>query len=388
MNRSRLLFLVVSGTIVLSILSGSLLGATARKGDQDSFYKYLSVFTDVLRLVEQAYVEETDVSLLMEGALDGAPDALDPFSMYVPEGGESGYLEAREIDIRHSGMRVVKERGVAYVVAVQQGTPADELGIVRGDIVTRIDGASTREMPLWKIEEAFASPAGTRLELELLRGGESRDMVLELAPFEAPGPTLEEVEGTPLLRIPDFADGTREKVADLLATVSGDQLLIDLRGVAWGDVERAFEVGALFADGELGSLVNRDGVVESFEFPVERAWSGRAVVLVDRGCQGASEVLAKVLRHGADAELVGQTTFGFAGRSRVVDLRAGGSLVITEAFYAGPDGEPLNRGVEPDLVVGDRSRSFNELTESLEDLTLHRALDLLRGDGEPVREAA
>ena len=82
------------------------------------------------------------------------------------------------------------------------------------------------------------------------------------------------------------------------------------------------------------------------------------------------------------------TTFGFAGRSRVIGLRAGGSLVITEAFYAGPDGEPINKSIEPDLVVGDRSRSFNELSESLEDLTLNRALDLLRGEEEDTGDAA
>ena len=393
MNRSRLAFLFVSGVLVLSIVSGSLLGATARRDDssEDSLYKYLSVFTEVLRLVRQAYVDETEMTTLMDGALDGAPDALDPFSMYVPETGVEGYLEAREVGVSRSGMRVVKERGVAYIVAVQAGAPADELGIVRGDIVTRIDGGSTRDMPLWMIEEAFAAQSGTAVALEILRGGESREMSLELGEFEPHEASLEDAQGVPLLRIADFAAETRGQVAKLLAGVDGSSLLVDVRGVAWGDADSAFDVAELFAGGELGFLMNRDGVLETFEAQDSRPWSGRTVVLVDRGCQGASEIFAKVLRHGADAELVGQTTFGFAGRSRVIDLRAGGSLVITEAFYAGPDGEPLNRGVEPDLAVGDRSRSFNELGESLEDLTLSRALDLLRGDDvaeDEEREAA
>ncbi|MEE2776125.1 MAG: S41 family peptidase, partial [Acidobacteriota bacterium] len=262
------------------------------------------------------------------------------------------------------------------------------LGVLRGDIITRIDDQSTREMPLWEIEQALASAGGTSFELEILRGGESRRMMLELGEFESPAATLEEVDGYPILRIADFNDATRAQVAELLTGVERDELLVDVRGVAWGDISGAFAVSELFAGGELGFLMNRDGVLETYESKDPDPWSGRTVVLVDRGCQGASEIFAKVLRDSADADLVGQPTFGFAGRSRVIGLRAGGSLVITEAFYAGPDGEPINKSIEPDLVVGDRSRSFNELSESLEDLTLNRALDLLRGEEEDTGDAA
>ena len=106
MNRSRLVFLLVSGVLVLTILSGTLLGAPTRDDEgEDSLYKYLSVFTEVLRLVRQAYVDETDLDLLMNGALDGTPDALDPFSMYVPEDAVQGYLAARQVGESRSGLR-------------------------------------------------------------------------------------------------------------------------------------------------------------------------------------------------------------------------------------------------------------------------------------------
>ncbi len=85
--RSRVVFLLVSAALVLPILAGTLLRA-AEKHDaapkEDSFYKYLSVFSEVLGLVRQSYVDEPDMGALMSGALDGATDALDPFSLYVP----------------------------------------------------------------------------------------------------------------------------------------------------------------------------------------------------------------------------------------------------------------------------------------------------------------
>ena len=388
MNRSRLLFLGLSSALVLTILSGTLLGAPSRD-DDDSLYKYLSVFTEVLRLVRQAYVDETDLDLLMNGALDGAPDALDPFSMYVPEEAVDSYLTARQLGISRSGLRVAKERGVAYVVAVQEGGPAAEVGIEQGDIVSRLDGQSTRELPLWRIEQRLTAALGTKVELEVLRAGDTDEIAFELAEFEAPVAYLDSFSGVPLLRVASFSPATAPRIRDLLSGIAGSELLVDLRGVAFGDVEWAYETAKLFADGELGFLMKRAEKIESYSSSAGPRWRGTTAVLVDRGTQGAAEVFAQILRQRAGAKLVGQPTFGHAGRSKVIALDAGGSLVVTEAFFTGPDGVPVDEGVQPDVAVGDRVRSFGELDQPLEDLILKRAFDVLRGErGESQKKAA
>ncbi|HVR30825.1 MAG TPA: S41 family peptidase [Thermoanaerobaculia bacterium] len=388
MNRSRLVFLFASSALVLTILSGTLLGAPSRAGEDDSIYKYLSVFTEVLRLVRQAYVDETDLDLLMSGALDGAPDALDPFSMYVPEEAVQSYLAARRLGVTRSGLRLAKERGIAFVVAVQEEGPAAKIGLKQGDIIAEIDGQSTRELPQWKIEERLSGAPGTRVELEVLRAGETKDLVLELSEFEPLVAYLEEFEGVPLLRIAAFSAEAPRRVRELLSGVAGDELLIDVRGVAFGEVETAYEVAKLFADGDLGFLLKRDQKLESYSSQAARSWRGDAAVLVNRGTQGAAEVFAQILRQRGGAKLVGQPTFGFAGRTKVIDLAAGGSLVLTDAFFTGPDGKPLDDSVEPDVVVGVRAGSFKELEQSIEDLILKRALDVLRGGAREVEKKA
>ncbi len=110
----------------------------------------------------------------------------------------------------------------------------------------------------------------------------------------------------------------------------------------------------LFAGGDLGFLMKRDEKLETYSGASTQSWQGKAVVLVDRGTQGAAEVFAQILRQNGGAKLVGQPTFGFAGRSKVIDLDAGGSIVLTDAFFTGPDGEPVDEGIEPDVLVGDR----------------------------------
>lgn len=393
MNRTRIVFFLCSAAIVLSLLSGSLLGAMA-DGDQpdqgdDSLYKHLSVFTEVLSLIRQAYVDAPDVETLLGGALDGTTDALDPFSLYVPESEVEVYRHAREVGSRHSGLTILKERGVAYVVAVQPGSPAAEAGVETGDLVTEVDGDNTRLLPLWDIEERLAAAPGTTVELELLRLGEPRAVSLRLASFEPPVPALEPRDGAAVLRVASLAPETPARVRELLAEAAAaghGRLVVDLRGVAGGDPEVAYRLAELFARGELGALKTKGRTVATFRGEDEPVWSGRMVVLVTRGTLGAAELLAEVLRQAAGAELVGERSFGWAGREDWADLPSGGRLYFTDAFYAGPDGEPVAEGLEPDVRV-DRT-SFDQRERPIEELILDRGLErVLEPAGEPPATA-
>lgn len=397
MTRSRLAFLLLSALVVIALLGGNLLGAAARgdEGGDDSLYKHLSVFTEVLGLIRQAYVDDTDADALMAGALDGATDALDPFSIYVPAGEVGPYAHAREIGNRYTGLTLLRERGVAYVVAVDPGSPAAEAGVEVSDLVAKIQGRSTRTMPLWDVQEQLVGAPGTRVELELIRQGENHHAAFELRAYEPPPVSFidapaaaatakpaEPAQATDpvgVLRIARFEPSTAAAVHQALAGASGrDRLLVDLRGVAGGDPAAAYAVAELFVRGELGGLERKGARLESFTGDADPIWRGHLVVLVTRGTLGAAEILATVLRQQAGAELVGERTFGWAGRQESADLASGGRLFFTDAFYTGPDGEPLSAGLEPDLLVDAFGRRFGERDEPVGDRILERGLERVR----------
>lgn len=391
MTRSRFLFFAVSTALVLPILAGSLLGAASGKDNLpfgDSLYKYLSVFTETLGLVEQAYVEEADVDTLMNAALDGVTDALDPLAVYVPKAALAGYIAAREVGAAHSGLLVLRERGMVYALAVQPGSPAEAAGIEDGDLISEIDGRSTRVLPLWEIQELLAGKPGTRLPIRAVRYTDTLDLPVTLARFEPPAPAVEEHRGVPVLVLGEIDSEMVPRVRELLAErADAGRLVIDLRGLAGGDMAAAYELASLFAGGDLGQLRRRDETLATFasEGPL---WTGEIAVLTDRVSLGAAEVLASVLRQKAGAELVGQRTFGFAGRQTRLDLASGGVLFLADAFYTGPDGEPLREPLEPDIRV-EATFSFNESAEEDDaetpDRTLEKALDHLLA---PAAEAA
>lgn len=392
MNRSRLVFFLISAVVVFPLLAATLVRAadkTHAKPDDDSLYKYLAVFSETLGLVRQAYVDEPEMSTLMSAALDGTTDALDPFSLYVPASALSGFGQASTVGRRYSGLTLLKERGIAYVVAVEKGSPGAGAKIRPGDIVAKVNGRSTRLMPLWELQEALADKPGSKLAIELIRLGEPVQVSFELKPFDAPPVSLEEVDGVPMLHVPTFDKETAAEVRDALTKNAGkikDKLLIDLRGVSSGDPEVAYATAKLFTTGDLGALKRRAEELASFKAEDKPVWQGKTVILVDRGTLGAAEVFATVLRQKQKAELVGERTFGHAGRQGSAELSSGGRLLFTEAFYTGPDKKPLNEALKPDLLVDERSRTYLEKDTPIDELILRHAVRRLLGQ-EPEAEA-
>ena len=383
--RGRLVFFVLSLLVVTSIAGGPWLADAVRgEGEGESLYKYLSTFTEVLGLVQHAYVDESNLAELMEGALDGSTGALDPFSLYVPADEVEGYEAARRTGNRLSGLTLLRERGIAYVVSVDPGSPADGAGVRPGDVVTRVGEISTRLQPLWEIHEILAGQPGDLVEMDVLRAGEELQMTFELSRYEVPVASLEPVErggvSSAVLHVGSFGAETPERVGELLARAGEagyDRLLLDLRNSAGGDPTAAYGVAALFTDGELGWLKKRDTELESYQGEDAAAWEGRLVVMVNRGTLGAAEVLATILRQRLGAELVGENTFGFAGRQDFAELSNGGRLLYTDAFYTGPDGELLNESLEPDHEVNFFSRNFDEREVPAYELIYQRGLDVL-----------
>lgn len=393
MSRSRRLFLFASLIVVSGVGFVSFTGAADRaQPADDSLYKNLSIFTEVINLVRRAYVDETSVETLMAGALDGATDALAPFATWVPADQLEGYLTARSLGDSLSGLTVAKDRGIAFLAAVSPGSPAAAAGLERGDVITDIDGLSSRDMPLWRIERLLAGPEGETVSLQVLHAGEEKTVELRLAPF-AP-PVVETVLSgeVPVLRVPSFGPDTADRVrAELerLEAEGRDRLLLDVRDGVPGDPALGYEVASAFVTGELGLLAGRAGTLARYDSQAAPAWSGFVVVLVDRGTMGAAEVVAEVLRQGAGAELVGQRTFGFAARRGSSALSDGSRLFLADAFYAGPDGEPIRGSLVPDLVVSEGTRAFAESETPLEELTLEAGRKrLLALTAEEEREAA
>lgn len=389
---ARALFVLVTVLLLAPIATGSLSLATASGEEEvDSFYREFSVFTEVLEHIRKRYVEETGLDALFAGAFDGAVDALDPIATYVPPDAVSSYRQALTLSYERSGIRLVRDRGYLFVVGVAEGSPADVAGLESGDILSKLNGISTRQTSLWEAQVALSGEPGTVVTAEVLRQGRMEEFELTLGAFDSKGASLEMRDGVAIVKPGHFSESLPEQLADLLAVpevIAGGRLIVDLRSVAGGDLAAALAAADLFVDGSLGQLKERSEVVQEFASARERIWTGRLVLVTDRGSQGASEVFAVVLKQLADAAVVGGATFGHAGRSASRTLSNGGELYYTDAFYVAPDGTVLNETLAPDVRVTDFSRRLGEAELPLEDLVIERALEIARESDEAAKEAA
>ena len=196
-----------------------------------------------------------------------------------------------------------------------------------------------------------------------------------------------------MLRIARFAAPTAAAVEQELLKIArahGDKLAIDLRGVAGGDPEVAYQVADLLVAGDMGTLEARDQVRQRFVAGGEPVWKGRLVVLSrsrhPRGRRGAGPRPRRGGRRhpGRGADL------RYAGHQGLVELGSGAVVELTDAFYTGPKGKPVDDSIEPDQEVDERSRTLREKDLTLDELILQRGVGALEKPAapEPVTQKA
>ena len=283
------------------------------------------------------------------------------------------------------------------VVAPRPGSPAEKAGLRTGDILKTIDERHTRPMPAVVAERLLRGAPGSSVKLGVLRAGADpfdvtvvRERVL---PVAAQGRMLD--GGTAYVKVTDFTPTTAEDVRTQVEALKRDgaaQMLLDLRGAAWGAPAEGARVAEIFLQGgPVAKLVGRHSEDRLLQADAARsAWSGPLAVLVDNGTAGPGEIVAAALLDAGRAKLVGEHTFGRASVSRTVALPEGG-LVLTVAKYVSPKGTSIHgEGLAPSVPVATEREEDEDLPEGAAkpDRILEKALEVVKGDKPAAKAAA
>jgi carboxyl-terminal processing protease len=370
--KTRLSVLLVSTPVLAFVLIGGLMGnsAAARTGE-DSFV-HLGVFQDVVRLVMSTYVEEVRVDKVMEGALRGLAEALDPDSVYLTP------AQVREVE--SGGARPPGDLGIELtrqyylrIIAARDGSPAAAAGLQTGDYVRAIDGKSTRDLSVFEGTRLLRGAPGSKVVLTIIRGNAAEPHEVTLVRDQAVPPpvTAKMLEaGVGYLRIPAFTAGTADEVkrhtADLTAA-GARALIVDVRRTAEGVIEHGIATARLFV--KSGTLTSKgvrpdEGQKEARKEPIV-ANPGDGIidlpiqVLISAGTTGAAEVFAAALDGNKRADLIGEHTLGRAAAQKLVKLPESRGLWLTYARYHTPAGEPIHgTGLKPDVAVDEPDVEF------------------------------
>lgn len=384
--RAKHVVLAASVPFVLYAILGGFLGRAIAR---DSSYRYLSVFQDVVTLVMNNYVTPPEMDRVMDGAIRGMMEALDPDSCYLTPEEYRAFRNPTGEPQADIGVELTK-RYYLQVVAVLKDSPAEKAGVEPADLIKSINGINTREVNIIAGEALLHGAPGSDVKLEIIRGRSPDPIELTISRREvvvAPVAFDMLEDGVGYVAITAFRDGTGTDVRRAVEVLKGrgaGSLVVDVRNSYGRIAEDGARVAELFVNGGVAArLQSRKGETSELTLePGHVAFDGPVAVLINRGSSGSAEILASAFKTAERGELLGVPTSGRSAVQKALSLGDGAGIVLSVAQYWTPDGKPLlGEGLEPTIEV--------EMTgeeEDDEDPVIDRALEVLKESA--VKKAA
>ena len=363
----------------------------------------LRTFTDVYMRIKRHYVEEVDDGTLLENAIRGMLQGLDPHSSYLSQ------RDFRDLQIGTSGefgglgIEVGMEDGFVKVIAPIDDTPASRAGVRAGDLIIRLDDQPVKGMSLNDAVNVMRGPKGSDITLTIIREGADQPIRITITrdTIRVRSVRSEMLEpGFAYVRISNFQSKTAQNLVEEVQKLQREGnglrgLILDLRNNPGGVLNGAVGVSDAFL--EEGLIVYTEGRTADAQFryqasPGDVLKGAPMVVLVNEGSASASEIVAGALQDHQRAVVMGSRTFGKGSVQTILPLKQDTALKLTTARYYTPDGRSIQaEGIEPDIKLerlqvtqADGDNAMRPVTEA--DLSRHlqrqRAQEEAREDGE------
>ena len=353
----------LAGLLLTTQLAGPILAQDA--GKNADVYEQLDLFGNVFEQVRGQYVEETDPKKLIEAAINGMLQSLDPHSSFLPAEDYEDMQTQTRGSFGGLGIEVGQEDGLVKVISPMDDTPAAEAGVKAGDFITHVNGEPLMGLTLDQSVDMMRGEIGSEVTVTILREGEQEPFDLKMVRDTI---KLTAVKGRTeghvvVLRVATFNDETVSSLeADLKKAV--DELggidkvtgfVIDLRNNPGGLLDQAIYVSDAFLDkGEIVSTRGRTPE-ESERWnatPGDLAQGKPVVVLINRGSASASEIVTGALQDHRRAIVVGEKSFGKGSVQTVLPVTADSAMRLTTARYYTPSGRSIQAlGINPDIIV-------------------------------------
>ena len=324
----------------------------------------IRIFAEVFDKVKNDYVENINDRELIEGAIRGLLEGLDPHSAYLDETAFKSLQEGTSGEFGGLGIEVSMENGFVKVIAPIDDTPAQRAGIKSGDLIIRLNDSPVKGLSLNQAVEKMRGKPGTDITLTIAREGLDQPLVMKITreaitKRSAWVRTLE--PGYGYLRLSNFQTNTSNDAQRVLETLkeenNGDLkgLILDLRNNPGGILSGAVAISDLFL--EDGLIVYTEGRISDSKMtfnanPVDVINKAPLVVLVNGGSASASEIVAGALQDHKRALIIGQKTFGKGSVQTILPMTNESALKLTTARYYTPSGRSIQAsGIVPDILI-------------------------------------
>jgi carboxyl-terminal processing protease len=428
--RTKFFLVVLSAVIATYAVVGGMLTNWSSRAQQpiNDAGAQIRIFESVLQHIQNDYVDEPNMEKVRGGALRGLAYGLDPYSSYLTADQVKDYQSAKTSNKVGIGAELSQVASYLYVIAPIKGSPAEKAGVQAGDVIEYIEDKATRDISLYDAQQLLRGEAGSKVKVRVLRSG-SKPQTIEITRGTYKIPESESrLEQNGKIGIIKVYSLETDEAADIknhlnnLMKQGVQKIVLDLRGVAAGNINEAVEVANLFIkDGNLAQTIGRENkVLKTFTAdPSKHVFGGQMAVLIDIATSAAAEVLAGAILDRGRGDVLGERSFGAGTEQQLFTLKSGDGLLLTTVKWASPNGKPFlnderkTSGVMPNIEVKrpetpepldpeeldneepqPRPDSTPEVQPSptpkpqVEDVQLKKALEVLRGENTETKPKA
>lgn len=345
------------------ILTAAVASSQAVQKEVKDRYEKLQIFTKVLNLVQQYYVEEIDAEKLIYGGIKGMLAELDPHTNFLPPDVFKEFETETTGEFGGIGIEITIQNEVLTVISPIEDSPAWQAGVKAGDRVVEINGESTKGLSLVEAAQRMRGKLGSPVKMGIFRKGftKPQDFVVKRAKIKLKSVKYTDLlDGYAYVRITSFIETTFGELEKALnehtkknKEIKG--LVIDLRNNPGGLLDQAIKISDLFlAEGTIVSTIGRNAKEKEVAYAKkEGTLEGFPIIaLMNEYSASASEILAGALQDNARAAIMGTRSFGKGSVQSVVKLGDGSGLKLTVARYYTPKGRSIQaEGISPDISL-------------------------------------
>ena len=369
--------------IVLFFFTNPLKGNT-----KEELFDKIDLFGEVLDKIKSEYVDEIDQVEVMDSAINGVLQSLDPYSAYMsPELFKSMQTDTRG-EFGGLGIEIGMEAGVVKVISPIQDTPADKAGIKAGDYIVRINDTQVQGKTLMEAVKLMRGPVGSEINLTVRRKNVKKVLefkikraIIEIKSVETK--ILNKKMNIGYIKLKSFNQNTDDQLFKEIKKMEKNKpvgYILDVRNNPGGLLTQAISITDFFLDeGEIVSTKGRK-ISETRKFFAKSGdgINGKPViVLINNGSASASEILAGALKDHKRAILLGENSYGKGSVQSIIPLDNGGGMRLTISKYYLPSGKSISEvGVAPDILVEETDEDFE--ISSDKDNQLNYAINLFQ----------
>jgi carboxyl-terminal processing protease len=377
------IFLIIfsSFLIILGFLPNNTLNAQSNRQET---YKQLNLFGDVFQRVQEQYVEEVTDKELIESAISGMLQSLDPHSSYLSVESYEDMQVKTKGTFGGLGIEITMEDGFVKVVSPIDDTPAALAGMQSGDLIIAVNGESLRGLSINEAVSQLRGPIGSKIKITVVRNEEEPfELEIKRDIIKITSVKHNVINNVGYIRLTTFSETTTEGLEIAVEKIQkeiGDNflgLILDLRNNPGGLLNQSISVSDAFLNqGEIVSTKGRkkDDASRVFAKKGDIINGKPLVVLINSGSASASEIVAGALKDHSRAIIIGTRSFGKGSVQSIIPLAGNGAMRLTTARYYTPSGISIQaKGIQPDIIVE------AGITEANKDKKKNRREENLRG---------